>query len=222
MRRPLKILTIAALVVGGLYWLVLKPAVRSTVVELGDTGYAVKYRMAWGWGMEERIDVFRPDSWLAGQSGDWMGILGEPYYSGMTLYRSEDGDTYFFGMKPGVYRFHVSTGQMDYHCVTEDIVSHTALARQGSSLSNSDRPSAFERYIYIEPSQLQTIPADPPVSQYYKDLRFLGIIGLTPGGRGNYRGGPPIFISSTDTVEPIGGLEGSWKLSSVVRDRNDC
>lgn len=49
--------------------------VSSTTVKLGDTGYAVAYRMAWGWDMEERVDVFRLDNPTVGQSKPrWMRL----------------------------------------------------------------------------------------------------------------------------------------------------
>lgn len=150
-----------------------------------------------------------------------MGILGEPYYSGMTLYRSEDGDTYFFGMKPGVYRFHVSTGQMDYHCVTTDIVSHTAQERPDPSLSNRNRSlTPFHSFIDIEPPQSPAIPSNPPASLYYEDLRFLGMFGVTLGGFFN-RGETTTFAPSGNLIEPIDGLDTNCKWSSLLRHLDD-
>jgi hypothetical protein len=225
MQRIAKRLAVFALAVSGLYALWVATMVSSTTIKLGDTGYAVAYQMAWGWDMEERVDVFRLDSPSVGQSGDWLDIWKKPYNSGMSLYRSEDGRTYLFGFAPGVYRFDVATGKMEYHCYTAGLVSPkppgTSLAAATTLEGTSTRRRAQAYISYIEPTRHQEIPDDPPASRYYEGLRFLGMFGVTRGGRDAIRGGPTAFASSEESDELPDTLDGDCEWSSFVRDPGD-
>jgi hypothetical protein len=226
MQRIAKRLAVFVSALSAVYALWLATMVSSTTIKLGDTGYAVAYRMAWGWGMEERVDVFRLDSPTVGQSGGWLDIWKKPYNSGMSLYRSEDGSTYLFGFAPGVYRFDVATGQMDYHCSTAGLVSAKApeasLAVPTTLEGTSTRRRAQAYNSFIEPTEGQEIPDDPPASRHYEGLRFLGMFGVTRGGRDAMRGGPTAFASSEEGEEQIDTLDGDCEWSSFVRDPRDA
>jgi|TARA_R110002012_G_scaffold297890_1_gene496042 hypothetical protein len=225
MQRIAKRIAVSVLGISALYALWMATMVSSTTIKLGDTGYAVAYRMAWGWGMEERVDVFHLDSPTVGQSGDWLDIWKKPNNSGMSLYRSEDGSAYLFGFAPGVYRFDVATGQMDYHCYTAGLVSPKAagasLAAPITPEGTSTRRRAQAYNSFIEPTRAQEIPDDPPASRYYEGLRFLGMFGVTRGGRDAMRGGTTAFASSEEGDELIDTLDGDCEWSSFVRDPRD-
>nr|CAD6597686.1 hypothetical protein RTCK_00508 [Rhizobium sp. TCK] len=221
----LKLIAVPALLLSAVYALWLATMVSSTTIALGDTGYAVTYSIAWGRGMDERVDVYGLGKPAVRLSGDWLDTWES--YSGVALYRSEDGNTYIFGVKPGIYRFDVTTRLMDYHCATSSIVSHTAAgasiaaltANQRSALSIDRKDHAYINL--VEPSQDQRLPENPPASRYYEGLRFLGMFRVTEGRRGTDGSRAAAFASSADIHEPMNALDGDCKWSSLVRDVRD-
>jgi hypothetical protein len=161
-------------------------------------------------GMAEKFSVIRTDGRGAAQTSGWVEILGKPYNSGMSLYRSEDGTTYYIGQGMGFYRFSPATGGFSHACKIADYLTYTALGKAiaGSDPINPNAVGALDRGApvlqrYLDFNETGPIQTLPPISRYYEGTRFLGKLGVTEGG---VRGAGVGFVSITP--EPQLGLSG--------------
>ncbi|TBB69186.1 hypothetical protein [Rhizobium ruizarguesonis] len=88
---------------------------RSTTIRLEPAGYELTYSMAWGWGMEERWTIRKFGALWSSPSSKWTEIWKKPYNSGMVVYASDDGQTYYFGTGYGLHFFQAETrGLLDH------------------------------------------------------------------------------------------------------------
>ena len=191
---------------------------RSTTIPLASTGYELTYSMAWGWGMEERLSLQEPGALWPAQSSKWIEIWERPYNSGMVVYVSDDGQTYYFGTGYSLYFFEPSRSALWTTCDKDDIPKRTPFAERlsqyGSDPANEDvDPGAPRLLQYIQPNEASgTIPTSPLPSRYYAGLRYLGKFGLVaPDGRGRGRGrGDEVrFVPAGNSPEPRLGLQVS-------------
>jgi hypothetical protein len=180
---------------------------RSTTIALEPSGYKLTYTMAWGWGMGEKISFSRFG--MFGNSSEWVPIFDKPYNSGVSLYRSAEGDTYFLSAGLRFFKFEALSGNLTSYCHS-DMLTYTTL---GTHLSTSKSYKAADEAIdpggpnlfsYIEPDQQSgTIPTSPPNSRYYANLKYLGKFGLV---RSSGRGNEVRFVPADISSEPRFGL----------------
>ena len=178
---------------------------RSVTVPLEGSGYDLTYTVAWGWGMEEKFRLAPAGSSGPDLSSGWREIWDKPYNSGMALYRSQDGATYYLGMSYNVFEFKVSSGNLTVFCDRKGLVERfpDAPAEHGGEfVAGAPR---LQRYVY---ERLQPrIPSAPPDSKFYVNLKYLGKFGVTQSG--GWRGDGVSFVPADDTSEPRNGLDGS-------------
>ncbi|AUW46868.1 hypothetical protein [Rhizobium leguminosarum] len=187
---------------------------RSTTIRLGPAGYEVTYRMTWGLGMEERLTLKKFGALWPSQSSEWTEIWKKPYNSGMVVYVSDDGTTYYFGTGYGLHFFQPKQGAYWTTCHKGNIPIRTPLAERlsffGSDAADEDidpgRPRLFE---YVQANESSgAIPGSPPASRYYAGLRYLGKFGLV-ATNGQGRGNEVRFVPAGTSIEPRLGLQFS-------------
>jgi hypothetical protein len=185
---------------------------RAATVSLEGTGYELRYTMAWGWGMEQKLDVARVRAWRPQTSSAWIETWKRPYNSGAAVYRSEDGNTFYLGTIYNLMVFHPKEGHLLEIYSQDGVPERTTLGTMIKSAASYDTkksidPAAQHLFRYVEPEQRTgPIPSDPPMSKYYTGLRYLGRFGLL---RAPWRGGPPQFVPAGEEAEPQLALEFS-------------
>lgn len=170
----------------------------------------ITYSVAWGWGMEERLSIAPEGSLFSSVSTDWEEIWERPYNSGMTVYRSKDGQFLYIGLSIRLYRYDVEAGTMTAFCYSREAVGFTPLGEQLAAVSYTEReaidPRRKERLDYVDPALRGEIPASPPESRYYSGLEYLGRFGVE---RAKGRGSDVGFEPSDKVSEPRLGLGGT-------------
>ncbi|MBY5890998.1 hypothetical protein ELH80_00845 [Rhizobium ruizarguesonis] len=187
---------------------------RSTTIRLEPPGYELTYSMAWGWGMEERWTIRKFGALWSSPSSKWTEIWKKPYNSGMVVYASDDGQTYYFGTGYGLHFFQPKQGAYWTTCEKGNIPKRTPLAERlsffGSDPADEDidpgTPRLFEYIRANDPSG--AIPSSPPPSRYYAGLKYLGKFGLVATG-GQGRGNEVRFVPAGNSIEPRLGLQFS-------------
>ncbi|QFY61060.1 hypothetical protein FZ934_11935 [Rhizobium grahamii] len=184
---------------------------RSTTIGLEPTGYDLTYTMTWGFGMDQEFSFARTGSSVSGPSSGSIDIWKKPYNSGLALYRSVDGATYYLGLGYKLFTFRPSSGYLKSSCNPDDIPTHTELGMQLSKRIGHERiealdPGAQHLFNYIEADQQGTLPSLPLSSRYYENLVYLGKFGLI---RSEERGSDVGFTPADKSSEPRLGLEFS-------------
>ncbi|QND47338.1 hypothetical protein HB780_16680 [Rhizobium lusitanum] len=187
---------------------------RSATISLEPTPYNLTYAMAWGWGMEERFSITPIGALLSGPSSDWIDIWKRPYNSGIALYRTLDGRTYYLGLSYQLFWFHAPSGDLVASCDKGNIPAYTSLGDEISKLRNYEAiealdPGAWHLFEYIEADQRGTIPTLPPNSRYYANLQYLGKFGLVRPEKRGGRGDEVDFAPAGKAPEPRLGLDFS-------------
>jgi len=199
-----------AILSGGAAW---RSAMRSsTTVTLDQTGYELTYTIAWGWGMDERIDLSRAGAWLPGPTSGWEWIWKKPYNSGVVVYRSDDGKTYYLGLTRNLFRFEPATGTLKEVTEIEDRPPFTPLAEKISSMRRHEEIDAADPGAPWFPAAVpagfrSVVPTSPPRSRYYRGLSYLGRFGVLllrdgPLRDGSMRGDGTAFAPADATPEP--------------------
>ncbi|WP_424630167.1 hypothetical protein [Bradyrhizobium sp. SYSU BS000235] len=204
MRQPLK--TGLVVIVAYLLWTTWMS--RSAAVALEPSGYTLTYTMTWGWGMDEKISLSRFGGWWSRHSSEWFSVWDKPYNSGASVYRSADGGSYFFAVGYKLWKFELSSGALTSYCDSKTL-PYTSLGTQIATATSyrtvaAIDPGAQSREEYVEPAQQSgPVPASPPDSKYYANLKYLGRFGLVrSGGRGN----EVRFVPANHAPEPRLGL----------------
>jgi hypothetical protein len=196
--RRLVVIGLAAIAVYALwtYW-----TTRSTTIKLGPSGYNLTYTMSWVEGMDEKVSFSSVGGLFPGPSSEWVMILQKPYNSGVVLYRSAEGDTYFLGAGYKFWKFEPSLRTLRSFC-NPKMLTYTAL---GTQLSQShESAGGQDLFSYIEPDQKGgPVPNTPPDSRYYSGLKYLGKFGLV---RSSGRGNEVRFVPADNAPEPSLGL----------------
>ncbi|MFT4182927.1 MAG: hypothetical protein QM636_13535 [Rhizobium sp.] len=187
---------------------------RSAMISLEPTPYNLTYTMAWGWGMEERFSVTQVEALLSGSSSGWIDIWKKPDNSGLTLYRTLDGRTYYLGLSYQLFWFYVPSGTLVASCDKRNIPAYTSLGEQVSKLKDYEAiealdPGSRHLFQYVETDQRGTIPISPPNSRYYADLQYLGRFGLIRSENRGSRGNGVAFAPANMAPEPRLGLDFS-------------
>ncbi len=209
-----RFLIVLVVIVGVAYafavWLLSLSSQSTTTVTLGQTGYNVSYSVSWGTGMDEKVSISRSDGTGSTHKGDCVEIFKKPYNSGMSLYRSDDGNTFYVGQGMGFYRFVPATGEFQFSCRITDFLAYTPLGTAIAGIDHFDvsavkalDPGARNLQGYLDPNEGGAIQKNPPASRYYKAATFLGKFGILEGGT---RGSGVAFVSLTP--EPRMGLSG--------------
>ncbi|GLK67405.1 hypothetical protein GCM10008179_10430 [Hansschlegelia plantiphila] len=184
---------------------------RSKTVRLEDSGFSLSYMMAWGWGMDERLSLTRRWFDFSGPSSEWLSLWKKPYNSGVAIYRSKENGEYYFGAIYRLFTLDTKSGELRSSCDSEGAPRRSEL---GERLAKAERvdadridPASEHLFRYVERDQSHgEIPASPPDSKYYVDLRYLGRFGLVrSGGRGN----EIRFVPPEQASEPRLALETS-------------
>ncbi|MCT7667120.1 hypothetical protein [Shinella kummerowiae] len=183
---------------------------RSITVAVPMEKVDITYSVAWGWGMEERLSIAPEGSLFSSVSTNWEDIWGKPYNSGMTVYRSKDGQFLYIGLSIRLYRYDVEAGTMTAFCHSRDAVAFTPLGQQLAAVSFTEHeaidPQRQERLDYVDPVLKGEISASPPQSRYYSGLEYLGRFGVE---RAKGRGSDVGFEPSDKVSEPRLGLGGT-------------
>lgn len=200
--RRLLIISLVAILAGYAVWKV--EATRSTTIRLESAGYDLTYSMVWGWRMEEQFSLKRVGTLLPGPSSGWAEIWQRPYNSGLALYRSVEGRTYYLRLANQLFTFEPMSGALKtFYCDT-GLPRYTPLGLQLSMLKSQEEIEAADpgaRYLfnYIEADQRGTRPQSTPDSRYYTSLKYLGKFGLVRSeGRGDQVG----FVPADKAPEP--------------------
>ncbi|MDM9623580.1 hypothetical protein [Rhizobium sp. S96] len=186
---------------------------RSITVRLEPVGYELTYSMAWGLGMKERLTLRKFGAFWPTQSSEWIEIWKKPYNSGMVVYVSDDGDTYYFGTGYRLHFFQPGEGVYSTPCDKGNIPKRTPLARRlsffGADAADEDiDPGAPRLFEYVPANKPGgAVPSSPPPSRYYAGLRYLGKFGLVATSEG--RGNELRFVAAGTSVEPRLGLQFS-------------
>lgn len=211
-----------------LYWALSALTTSSSTVALPETDYTVTYQVRWGLGMDEGLIISQPTRLLSEHRPLRIKVEQKPYNTGMAVFRSSDGATYFFGFGVGFYRFVTTTNKLDYACSIGELVEHTPLGKQlferGTTTKSRDvlDPDGRPIWGFLRASSEENLPRDAPASRYYSSLTFLGQFGLADGTRSDSpRGGKAVFASADDISEPRSSLDGNCKLSSMARSTSD-
>ncbi|KEA06623.1 hypothetical protein CN09_06435 [Rhizobium rhizogenes] len=208
MRRSV---AIGLMLICGAYFLWKAQMTRAASISLEPTPYNLTYTMVWGWGMEQRFSITPIGALLSGPSSGWMDIWKEPYNSGLALYRTLDGRTYYLGLSYQLFWFHAPSEALVATCDKRNIPAYTSLGEQISKLTDYKAiealdPGARHLFQYVETDQRGTIPKMPPNSRYYANLQYLGKFGLVGAqGRGDEVG----FAPAGKAPEPRLGLDFS-------------
>lgn len=201
---------------GGLAtWLLPEPGLhllstRSATVRLEPIGYDLSYAVSWGLGMEQRFTLHADGAILSGTSSGWRKIWDKPYNAALSVYRSLDGNTYYFSTGWGpVHTFDVRSGTLRSDCLYPQPLKLTELGDRlvrlrgkGREVMDSADPGASDLWSYVETSGRGEIPEAPPGSRYYADLVYLGRFGVVPNARRRGRGEDVAFTPAGRTPEP--------------------
>lgn len=187
---------------------------RSTTIRLAPAGYDLTYSMAWGLGMKERLTLKKVGALWSSQSSAWTEIWKKPYNSGMVVYLSEDGKTYYFGTGYGLHFFQPEQGEYWTSCHRGNIPKLTPLAER-LSLSRSKTvdedidPGAPRLFEYLRENESSgVVPDSLPASRYYVGLKYIGKFGLVATTR-QRRGDEVRFVPAGSSMEPRLGLQFS-------------
>ncbi|MFC7052852.1 hypothetical protein ACFQI3_09160 [Hansschlegelia quercus] len=199
--RRLVLTSLAVVVASYVAWGLLMT--RSKSVRLENNGLSLSFAISWGLGTDEKFRL-TGDGYLFGPSSEWLSIWKRPYNSGLSVYRSKEKNTYYFGT---VYRLFVldrSSGAMKSSCDPADIPQHSELGKRLAQSAIIDRdkidPGFTHLFRYVERDQRSgAIPATPPVSRYYSELKYLGRFGLV---RSSGRGSEIRFVAPDQENEP--------------------
>lgn len=201
MLRPPTVIFILVSVFLGWSWMMQ----RSTTVTLQDTDYSLTYRVAWGFGMKERLMLGKTEAPWSLASSQWVEIWKKPYNSGAVLYVSNDGQTFYIGT---YYKLGIAmpdSKRLVMTCDKADIPKLTQLGRHISASQDFEQVKiidpegqSFPSYIEADvPGRTTTGPPTP--SKYYIDLQYIGRFGVV---RGKSRGKDVRFVSSDNAPEP--------------------
>ncbi|WP_434712342.1 hypothetical protein NMA58_03420 [Rhizobium sp. YTUHZ045] len=181
--------------------------VRSTTIRLEPAGYQLTYSVAWGLGMEERFALKKLGAVWPSQSSEWTKIWKKPYNSGMVVYVSDDGKTYYFGTG---YRLHFFQPERDAYwttCHNGSIPKRTPLAERLSFFGSDPAdegidPGAPRLFEYVRANEASgEIRGSPPASRYYAGLKYLGRFGLVATTKGRGRGEEVGFVPAGTSLE---------------------
>lgn len=207
--RRLLVIGLLVICAGYTFWKI--GMTRSTTIGLKSTGYDLTYTIAWGLDMTEEFSLKRVGALMPGSSSGSIDIWKKPYNSGVALYRSIDGGTYYFGLGYKLFTFDPSSGALKSSCYIGTIPPLTPFGMQLSNLTAYKQieavdPGARHLFNYIEADERGTIPLSPPNSRYYANLIYLGKFGLIRAkGRRNDVG----FAPADKASEPRFGLKFS-------------
>jgi hypothetical protein len=211
-----RFLVFSLVAVCAIYFLWRTQLTRSTTIQLEDTGYGLTYSVAWGLGMEERFAVSRWGGMLPGSSSGWLEIWDKPYNAVLTVYRTLDGKTYYFGTGwLFVFTFDPISGEIKRFCggTQTPMPQLTALGaqlRNRTVYTEAEATDPAPRLrSYVNAQDRGAIPISPSKSRYYADLLYLGKFGVIGNIHGRGRGEDVGFVPADKAAEPRFGLDAN-------------
>lgn len=195
-------------------WIIWNVLTTSSVsVPLAEPGLKVNYSMVRGlFGMKQNITVSEHALQVFGASSGWSDIFKRPYNSGVAVYRSVDGKTYFFGTGYMLYKYEMFSGKLQYSCNTHWIPPENSFGRELMRSGNREEmerldPGSTRLWRYLEEDQLGSrLLKEPIKSRYYRDLIYEGRIGLVRSPSRPLKAG---FAPADKAAEPRFGLHFS-------------
>lgn len=156
---------------------------RSLTIRLETAGYELTYSMSWGLSMEERLSLRKFGGLWSSPTSEWTDIWKKPYNSGVVVYVSDDGQTYYFGIGYKLDVFQPKQGAYWTTCDSENVPRRTPFAERLSAGGydaaddeiDANRRQLFE-YINADDSS-SAVPSLPPPSKYYAGLKYLESFG---------------------------------------------
>lgn len=165
---------------------------RSNTIALEAEGLELTYSIAWYFGMEEKFALSRKGDIFSTAESHWIELYAKPYNSGLAVYRSNEGETYYFGTGYQLFIFDARTDRLKVSCSSKDVPAYTPLGKKLFETKDyferrAIDPKARRLFSYVEVKEKgDVIPVSPPISRYYATLKYLGKFGLVrSGGRGN-------------------------------------
>ncbi|MDO1581548.1 hypothetical protein [Rhizobium oryzicola] len=180
---------------------------RSATIDLTQ-GYRLTYTVAWGLGMDQRLSLKQYGlPWATGSTG-WIEVWNKPYNTGAVVYAAETGDIYYIGTGYQLVAVNVTQGTMLTRCDPAWIPKPTALAEQQMILENNGGQgvsNAPKLWTYLpQNANGGGAPINPPLSEYYVGVRYLGRFGIVEPDRqtGLGRGQEVRFVPAENAPEP--------------------
>ena len=182
---------------------------RSKTIALESHDYNLTYTISWGWGMDQSFVIAKSSNPLSSIKSGPVEIYAKPYNSGLAVFRSTDGKTYYLGFGYRLFRFDASTGQLYTSCDhKKDVPTYSEFAKallQATSHQDRERldPGARRLSEYVEPDRTGDVAGEPQASRYYTGLMYLGKFGLVAERKGFFRRGNYVdFVPAKNGAEP--------------------